>query len=88
VGFVLQSVVLGRVIVTPTLLPSAKYTFPIDPYSIICHSVDQYYGPKRRPFKEGQFFPTSRIKNKDMLPQMNNNFSEQHHLGRPTGLKI
>jgi hypothetical protein len=75
----MQSVVLGREFVTAPLLSSAKYAFPIDPYSIISHSADQQYGQKGRPFKEAQFFSTSRIKNKDGLPVINNSCSEQQH---------
>jgi len=58
----MQSVALGRVFVTAPLLSYAKYAFPIDPYSIICHSADQLYGQKGRPFKVAQFFPTAIIK--------------------------
>jgi len=75
----MQSVALGRVLVTAPLLSSAKYAFPSEPYSIICHSADQQYGKKRRPFKETQFFPTSRIENKDVIPLMNKSCSEQQH---------
>jgi hypothetical protein len=75
----MQSVVLGLGFVTAPLLSSAKYTFPIDPYSIIYHSADQQYGQKRWPFKEAQFFSTARIKNEDGLPLMNNSCSEQQH---------
>jgi len=75
----MQSVALGRGFVTTPLLSSAKYAFPIDPYSIICHSADEQYSQKRRPFKEAQFFSTSRIQNKGGLPLMNNSCPEQQH---------
>jgi len=75
----MQSVALGRGFITARLLSSAKYAFPNDPYSIICHSAEQQYGQKRRPFKETQFFPTSGIKTIDVLPLMNNICSEQQH---------
>lgn len=74
----MQSLALGRGFITAPLLSSAKYAFPSDPYSIICHSADQQYGQKRWPFKEAQFFPTSRI-TKDVLQLMNESCSEQQH---------